>query len=189
VGFGGGVAEAAATAAAGAAGLPLGRGERLTPPSGTGCNAGQRCRDEGTVLAVGRWSASKSKRGNMGATPWRYFVPFEASANAAFANLRKEVAGAENWSPEDAMEDVEAAGSAPMLLNMMVISDSPGMCSICPLAPEKLQALFGTTQPTRGMIESNRRFYDDIERGQGVYIVAYRDGKPDEYFFAGYSFD
>lgn len=29
----------------------------------------------------------------------------------------------------------------------------------------------------------------DIDRGQGVYIVAYRDGKPSEIFFAGYSFD
>ena len=28
-----------------------------------------------------------------------------------------------------------------------------------------------------------------LERGQGVYIVAYRDDKPSEIFFAGYSFD
>jgi hypothetical protein len=39
------------------------------------------------------------------------------------------------------------------------------------------------------MIESNMDFFDPIERGQAIYIVVYREGKPDELFFAGYSFD
>ena len=39
------------------------------------------------------------------------------------------------------------------------------------------------------MIEQHMDFYEDIERGQGVYIIAYKDGKPSELFFGGYSFD
>ncbi|HET6252044.1 MAG TPA: hypothetical protein VFE47_30440 [Tepidisphaeraceae bacterium] len=41
----------------------------------------------------------------------------------------------------------------------------------------------------REMIEDNMDFYEDIERGQGVYIVVYNEGKPSEYFFGAYSFD
>ena len=39
------------------------------------------------------------------------------------------------------------------------------------------------------MVESSGGLYDDIGRGQGVYVVVYEDGEPNEYFFAGYSFD
>jgi len=49
--------------------------------------------------------------------------------------------------------------------------------------------LFGTAEPTREMIEENDDFFEDIERGQGIYIVAYDEGRPSEICFAGYSFD
>jgi hypothetical protein len=39
------------------------------------------------------------------------------------------------------------------------------------------------------MIEQNMEFFEDIERGQGIYIVVYKAGRPDEIFFAGYSCD
>jgi hypothetical protein len=32
-------------------------------------------------------------------------------------------------------------------------------------------------------------FFEELDRGHGIYIVLYKDGKPDELFFAGYSFD
>ena len=28
-------------------------------------------------------------------------------------------------------------------------------------------------------------FFEDMERGQGIYLIAYKNGKPDEIFFAG----
>ena len=49
--------------------------------------------------------------------------------------------------------------------------------------------LFGTDRPTRELIESNMDFFEEIERGQGVYIVVYQGAKPSEIFFGGYSFD
>jgi hypothetical protein len=39
------------------------------------------------------------------------------------------------------------------------------------------------------MVEQNMDFLDDIDRGHGVSIILYKDGKPDEIFFAGYSYD
>jgi REP element-mobilizing transposase RayT len=39
------------------------------------------------------------------------------------------------------------------------------------------------------MIESNFGFFEEIERGHGVYIVVYHDNKPTGLCFAGYSFD
>jgi len=132
----------------------------------------------------------------MGATPWSYFVAYESDVEAALEKLRTRVFESGEYqgsemnpaSPEEAVANMEADGTAS-ILDMMSVSDSPGMCSICPLRSDKLESLFGTTQPTREMIEANLDYYEDIDRGEGIYIVAYRDGKPSEYFFAGYSFD
>ena len=56
---------------------------------------------------------------------------------------------------------------------------------------------FGTTEPTRRMIEDNMAnaadedddLYQNIARGQGFYVVIYEDGKPSEIFFGGYTYD
>jgi len=52
-----------------------------------------------------------------------------------------------------------------------------------------LKQLYGTTEPTRAMIEQNMAFLADINRGEGVYVAVYKEGRPDEIFFAGYSCD
>ena len=39
------------------------------------------------------------------------------------------------------------------------------------------------------MIEENNEFFEEIERGQGVYIIVYKDSQPSEIFFGGYSYD
>ncbi|HZZ42353.1 MAG TPA: hypothetical protein VFE58_05415 [Tepidisphaeraceae bacterium] len=132
----------------------------------------------------------------MGAMPWSYFVPFESSVGAALQKLRQhifktgEFRGSElkPATPEEAVENMEADGTAS-ILDIVQVSESPDFCSVCPLPTVQLETLFGTAQPTREMIESNMDFYDDIERGQGIYIVVYKFNKPEEYFFAGYSFD
>ena len=82
--------------------------------------------------------------------------------------------------------DADGTGS---ILDILGVSATPDFSSVSPLPESDLISLYDTSQPTREMIESNMDFYDDIERGQGIYIVVYKDGKPDEYFFAGYSFD
>lgn len=39
------------------------------------------------------------------------------------------------------------------------------------------------------MIEQSEELFEGMGRGQGVYIIAYKNGLPDEIFFGGYSFD
>jgi hypothetical protein len=39
------------------------------------------------------------------------------------------------------------------------------------------------------MVEASEDFCEDLERGQGIYVVLYRDDRPDEILFAGYSYD
>jgi hypothetical protein len=132
----------------------------------------------------------------MGAEPWSYFVPFEPSVDAALKKLRQRVFESGDFrgsemkpaTPEEALENMEADGTAS-ILDILQVSESPEFCSVCPLSDAQLQTLFGTAQPTHQMVESNMDFYEDIERGQGIYMIVYKDGKPDEYFFAGYSFD
>jgi hypothetical protein len=132
----------------------------------------------------------------MGAEPWSYFVPFESSVEAALEKLRQSVfqsgefRGSESKpaTPEEAVENMEADGTAS-ILDIIQVSEAPEFCSVSPLPASQLIAFFGTAQPTHEAIEANMDFYEDIERGQGIYIVVYKDGKPDEYFFAGYSFD
>jgi len=74
-------------------------------------------------------------------------------------------------------------------LDLDHISEEPEFFAASPLPDERLLELFGTTQPTRTTVEKDQDFFEEIDRGHGIYIIVYRDGKPDEICFAGYSFD
>ena len=147
----------------------------------------------------------------MGAHPYFYFVKYQSDIGTALQELRaREFAagrynpviaflefpvgpespapGAQHSSIEEALEDADADGTRS-ILDLDHISDAPGFCAVTPVGPDELQRLFGTEQPTHKMIEENQEFFENIERGQGIYITAYRNGRPDEIFFAGYSFD
>lgn len=132
----------------------------------------------------------------MGAEPWDYFVPYEPNIQAALDKLREREfrAGRYRGSDEqpatidEAMENSGASGTGS-ILDISRVADRPDYFAVAPLSREELLELFGTEQPTREVIEGNLSFFQDIERGQGIYIVAYQDGKPTELFFAGYSFD
>ena len=147
----------------------------------------------------------------MGAHPYFYFVPYQEDINAALQELRERefeagrynpvipflefplgpdapAPGAEHSSIEEALEDSDADGTRS-ILDLDHISETPDFCAVSPLPPEELNRLFGTTQPTRKMIEESDDLFEGIERGQGVYIITCQNGKPDEIFFAGYSFD
>jgi hypothetical protein len=84
------------------------------------------------------------------------------------------------------LADADGTGS---ILDITTVADEPDFCAVAPLSDEDLIDLFGTHRPTRRMIEENTEFYENIERGQGVYIVAYEGDRPAEIFFGGYSFD
>jgi hypothetical protein len=149
----------------------------------------------------------------MGAEPYWYFEKFNGDVDAALQALRQRefkagrynpviafpfqlfpigpdspAPGAKHSSIEEAMEDSSADGTRS-ILDLDHVAEVPDFCAVAPLPDEVLEELYGTTQPTRAMVEPNMDFWEDMERGQGVYIILYRDGKPDEICFAGYSFD
>jgi len=39
------------------------------------------------------------------------------------------------------------------------------------------------------MIKENMALFEEIERGQALYIVVHKDDRPSELFFAGISYD
>lgn len=147
----------------------------------------------------------------MGAHPYWYFEKYDGDVNVALQTLRKREFSAGRYNPvipfpdfppgphspspgaqhssiEEIMEDAAEDGTRS-ILDLDHVSDAPDFCAVAPLPEDVLQNLYGTTKPTREMVEQNMDFLEDVERGQGVFIVLYRDGQPDEVFFAGYSFD
>ena len=132
----------------------------------------------------------------MGAEPWAYFVPYEEDIQTVLEKLKEEEfkAGRFRYSEEnpatieEALEIADADGTGS-ILDIDRVDDEPDFGVVVPLASERLVELYGTDQPTRDMIRANMEFYEEIERGQGIYLVVFEDGKPSEIFFGGYSYD
>ncbi len=147
----------------------------------------------------------------MGAEPYFYFVDYQEDLDQALQELRRREflagryypamdfldfpvdprapsPGARHDSIEEAFEDADADGTRS-ILDLDRISDEPDFGAVTPLSDETLEALYGTTRPTREMIEQNMDFFEDLDRGHGTSIVVWKDGKPDEILFAGYSYD
>jgi hypothetical protein len=132
----------------------------------------------------------------MGAEAWEYFVPYEGDIQAALEKLREREFRAGRFHGAkfrpatigEAREVADADGTRS-ILDIDRIGDEPDFGVVAPLPAETLIDFFGTDRPSRDMIERNRDFFEDIERGQGVYIVVYDGDRPSEIFFAGYSYD
>jgi hypothetical protein len=146
----------------------------------------------------------------MGGHPWFYFVPYQPDINIALQDLRRRefeagrynpvvwfppfpvdlnaAPGAQHASIEEAIEDADADGTRS-ILDIERISDTPDYAAVVQLAEDELLDLFGTDKPTREMIEENDDLFERLERGQGVYLIAYQNEEPSEIYFAGYSYD
>ena len=108
--------------------------------------------------------------------------------------------GAQHASIDAAMEAADASGTGS-ILDIAQIMPGPDFCAACALPDATLVALFGTSQPSRNLLEdvlikerspasgAVDEFWNSIERGQARYIVTYADGRPSEIFFVGYSWD
>jgi hypothetical protein len=147
----------------------------------------------------------------MGAHAYWYVVPYNPDVDAALQALRQREFAAGRYNPvmpfppfpvgphspapgprhasiEDARQDASADGTRS-ILDLDHVADVPDFCAAAPLPDDVLLDLYGTTTPTRAAVERDMDFFEEIERGHGVYVVLYRDGRPDEILFAGYSFD
>lgn len=147
----------------------------------------------------------------MGAQPYWYFVKYEPDVNNALEALKQQEFKAGRYNPvvpfldfpidddspclgpqhsciAEALEDAAVDGTRS-ILDVATIAEEPDFCVAAPLDEEILLYLYKTTQPTREMVEKNMLFFDSIERGHCIYIIIYKNGRPDEILFAGYSFD
>jgi hypothetical protein len=147
----------------------------------------------------------------MGAEPYFYFVSYQPDITAALQALRQREfqagrynpvlpflefplgpqspsPGAQHSSIEAACEEADADGTRS-ILDLDRVSKEPDFGAVTSLDESLLQQLYGTTRPTREMIENNMDFFEEVERGRGIYIIVYKDARPDEIFFAGYSYD
>ena len=147
----------------------------------------------------------------MGGHPWWYFVPYQPDIDAALQALKEREFKAGRYNPvmrypafpitpespspgpqhASIKEALHSSGEdgTRSILDMESVSETPDETVVSPLGDHKLKELFGTTQPTHAMVEENDTVFEDLDRGEAVYIVVYEKGQPNEIFFAGYSFD
>ncbi len=153
----------------------------------------------------------------MGAETWSCFTPYRENVAEALEACREREFAAGRYrnfekthsSIAEAVLDGDSQGTGSVL-DMIGVSDiprnpdhpigegefemfefegDPMFCLVAPLAPGQLLQLFGTERPSRAMIEQTGEYYDLLDRGLGIYIIAYDGDIPSEIFFAGYSFD
>lgn len=106
-----------------------------------------------------------------------------------------EPKGAPGPKPQtiEALLEQEAENGTHSILDIMCISTRPKFGAISPFPESKLLYYFNSEKPTHAVIE-DRYEWGSLEkfiskRWQGIYIIAYRDEKPNEIFFAGCSGD
>jgi hypothetical protein len=96
--------------------------------------------------------------------------------------------GPQHLSIQHARDAADMDGTRS-ILDIEGIGNAVEIGIAAPLDDEVLEDLYETTKPTHQMIESNMDFFEKVDRGEAIFIVVYKNGKPDELFFAGYSFD
>jgi|HubBroStandDraft_1064217.scaffolds.fasta_scaffold06537_3 hypothetical protein len=150
----------------------------------------------------------------MGASGWKYVVPYQEDLAAALDALQRQVfadgdylSPAEKGYPEPAsVEDllseryeyfIETYGTHSILDMIEVVPagdtrQEPG--TIRPLMPAEAQKLFDTTEPGHSdyvrLADSFLPYkYVTAGRGTGRVVTLWEDGVPTELFFWGYSGD
>jgi hypothetical protein len=154
----------------------------------------------------------------MGASDWHYVAPYHGNVAASLRELQERVFQERDYSWWDEFGDWEPvpasldelwdresgwdSGTHSILDIREGIgagrADSPDF-QIRALAPDKVEALFGTGRPSRADFEAVARdrdhpryhpFYGAVTmRWTGVYVLLYEDDKPTEVGFWGYSGD
>jgi hypothetical protein len=146
----------------------------------------------------------------MGGHPWWYLVPYEKDVLKSLEALRQREFKAGRYNPaedfpkfpvdlnhapgckhasiDEAREDADADGTRS-ILDVSNISATPDYDAVAPLDDEELMEFFGTTTPSVDQVEDCDDLFDEIERGQGVYVIVYEKDEPRQILFAGYSYD
>src|SRR5262249_41630771 len=146
----------------------------------------------------------------MGGHPWWYLVPYEKDVGKSLEALRQREFKAGRYNPaedfprfpvdlshapgcrhssiDEAREDSDADGTRSILA-VTTTGAEPDYAVVPPVGQDELMQFFATTKPTADDVEDCDDLFDQIERGQGVYVVVYDNDKPAQILFAGYSYD
>jgi hypothetical protein len=146
----------------------------------------------------------------MGGHPWWYLVPYENDVGKSLDALRQREfeagrynpaedfprfpvdpehrPGAKHASIDDAREDSDADGTRS-ILDVSRVAGAPDYDAVAPLGDAELMEFFGTTKPSAEDVEDCDELFEQIERGQGLYVIVYDGDRPSQVFFAGYSYD
>ena len=132
----------------------------------------------------------------MGGWPYQYVVPFQDDAQAALDALRANVFArgdyyGANARPRSIEEAVARSGESGTrsILDIERVSTVPALRRAAPLTAVEVERYFGGAQPSVAMVEECDDLWEDLERGQARYVVAYEAGAPTSLVFLGYSFD
>jgi hypothetical protein len=146
----------------------------------------------------------------MGAHLYWYVVKYQPDVNAALQDLRERefragrynpvvefpppvradapAPGAQHRTIREALRTAGADGTRS-ILDLDHVSKRSQFGAVAPLPDGVLLHLYGTTRPTRKMVEQSAVSEYIERRGEGISIILYRDDRPDEILFAGYSCD
>jgi hypothetical protein len=138
----------------------------------------------------------------MGASGWKYFVPYQADIGQALLDLRNEVFRSGQYyklnpdrEPVTIEELLEMNGEqgTHSILDIFMVAAHLDYGMAAPLSRDELIRYFGTDRPTRTEVEDNPAALDDIQtrRGRwlGSYIIIHEGGAPSEILFFGHSGD
>jgi len=132
----------------------------------------------------------------MGGWPYQYVVPYQDDTQAALDALRADVFARGDFygsetGPRDIKEAVARSGESGTrsILDIDRVSKNPGSQRAAPLTAEETARYFGGVRPTVRMVEECEALWEELERGQARYVVAYEGGVPAKLVFVGYSFD
>jgi hypothetical protein len=156
----------------------------------------------------------------MGSAVYEHVVKYNADINVALQELRERefragryypvieypfdllpigphspAPGAQHATMEDASLASEADGTRS-IIDIESVSNEAGFGRAVPLGDDVSREVFGTTRPTRAMVEAKgymllyevEKLYK-LQRGRAIYIVLYKNDQPDEIYFAGRTID
>ena len=124
----------------------------------------------------------------MGGEPWLIRKPFEDNVGQVLNKYKSEILKKTPDWPEIRVSELakvrdDGGDGWP---------DPESMCCLAAFDESNLIDMFGTTKPLTSIKESDlwsKVNWDNIPRGEGHYLVLYKDNQPVEVCFMGYSLD
>jgi hypothetical protein len=118
---------------------------------------------------------------------------FDNLPNEMREAFRKRIEDERSQPPPATIEELferNGESGTHSILDITGVTSSPDFGTASPLTQDKLVELFATERPNRSMVEAK---IDEVmnlrRRWEATYIIIYKNDKPDEIFFTGFSGD